>query len=91
MMEVWKFRLVPGKQKLQMSEGAIILHVHEQNGDAFLWAQVHYPTGMLVDRHIMVVATGEPFDENEVYEYVGSVHLDRGVLVFHVYELYPLS
>ena len=90
MMEVWKFRLIPGKQKIEMSEGAIILHVHEQADDVFLWAQVH-STGMKVDRHIMVVATGEPFDENEVYEYVGSVHLDRGVLVFHVYELYPLS
>lgn len=87
MMQVWKFRLKPGKQKIEMSEGAIILHVHEQNDDVFLWAQVH-PTGMVVDRHIMVVATGQSFDDREVCEYIGSVHLNRGALVFHVYELY---
>ena len=85
MMEVWKFKLIPGKQTISMSEGAEILHVHEQGGDAFIWAQVH-PTGMVADRHIKVVATGEPFDEQEVAEYLGTVHI--GALVFHVFELY---
>ena len=65
----------------------------EKTEDCWLWkgAKRWDGYGLVVingKQYIMVVATGQSFDDREVCEYIGSVHLNRGALVFHVYELY---
>lgn len=78
---VWKYLLGPGLTNIPMSAGARLLHAHEQDGRAYVWAEVD-PTARCVDRWVRVVGTGHEFPPGGTY--VGTFHLDG--LVFHVYD-----
>lgn len=78
---VWKFLLGPNVNNIPMSAGARLLHVHEQGGQAYLWAEVD-PTARRSPRYVRVVATGQEFPLGG--SYIGTFHLDG--LVFHVYD-----
>jgi hypothetical protein len=78
---VWKFVLGPGVTNVPMSAGARLLHVHEQDGRAYLWAEVD-PDAPTVDRWVRVVGTGMEFPPGGTY--IGTFHLSG--LVFHAYD-----
>ena len=86
MREIWKYTLRPGKQSFGIPQGASVLHTHEQRGEVCLWALVD-PTERQAERVFEVVATGQPFDLLGKYLYIGTVHLEGGLLVFHVFEI----
>lgn len=89
---VWKYPLaVQVEQTIDMPFGARVIHVAEQHGEPTLWAEVigtdpwvrklHRP------RRFYIIGTGHVFDTRGAQiEYRGTVMLQRGHLVLHVYE-----
>lgn len=80
---VWKFALQM-ECTISMPLGSKVLHVHEQDGGVYVWAEVN-PSQVMVDRHFRIYGTGHPMPDN-AGAYLGTVHLSGGALVFHVYE-----
>ena len=81
---IWKFPLkTDGHQPVEMPNGAILLTVAEQFGAIWLWAEVD-PDEPKVNRNIFVYATGHAIPDDPG-EFVGSVLLLGGSLVFHIY------
>jgi hypothetical protein len=70
-----------------MQKGAEIIHIAEQYGDICMWAIVDTDAEQ-EKRCFNIVETG-----HEIYndmginrKYIGSVHLDGGSFVFHIFE-----
>lgn len=96
MRTIWKFQLSPFTEDYEMPRGARCLHVHEQHGDGWVWAEVE-TANPLVNHRLIVVPTGTAIPATR-YGYVGSFHLvdlqvfhsfhlvEDGLLVFHVYD-----
>lgn len=87
MMRIYKFTLKPGAHDYEMSDGAELLHVANQHENVCLWAMVDN-TKPISKRRIGVVPTGIDFDA-ENSKYVGTVSLQGGNLIFHVFEKLP--
>lgn len=89
MITIWKFILDPHNLKLEMPVAAEILSVQAQHDNICLWAKVD-PTAEKIARHFDVFGTGStetPDDPIGTFRrYVGTVMLDQGSLVFHIYE-----
>lgn len=85
MRRIFKYslRLGAGPQPVEMPAGANVVHIHEQNNQACLWAEVD-PDAEPVLRVFSVYETGESIDDDR-WRYVGTVHLDWAV--WHVYEV----
>jgi hypothetical protein len=82
-MEVWKYDITEPDSALSMPVGAETLHVAEQRGRWCLWVRVD-PTQRAEEvRRFRVVGTGHSHAEGE---YVGTLLMDGGALVFHVFE-----
>lgn len=87
-MEIWKFVLRPGVVELDMPIGARTLTVHEQRGQCCLWAEVNIKMPA-TKRQFEVYGTGRPLENltDSIRRYVGTVYMDGGELVWHVYEI----
>lgn len=84
MKQIWKFN-VPTFGTIDIPKGAELLSVHAQNDAVCLWALVD-PTAVPVRRLFVTYGTGHPIaDENG--KYIGTVHLEGGALVLHVFEI----
>ena len=84
MKAIWKFTLHGPKQKVDMPKGAQILSLQTQHNEPTIWA--------LVDEHaenesrvFISVPTGARFDPEDG-AYLGTVQMNGGSLVFHIYE-----
>ena len=87
MKTIWKFVLpVEDFVGFEMPRGAQILTVQVQNNQICMWALVD-PTAPKDRRHFQVVGTGHPFKNWQQCNYIGSVQMLQGELVFHVYEM----
>jgi len=87
MKVVWKFPLtVNSVQVLSLPEGAIPLHVNAQDNEPFLWCLCDSSQPVYADREFRFVTTGETFS-NTYLQYIGTVHLDNGHFVAHVFEV----
>ena len=89
-MRIWKWPLqITDRQAQMMPAGAEVLTVQMQGHQPQLWALVdpEKPRGL---RHFQAVATGEPFDD-EGMKYVATFQINGGSLVFHLFELMPLT
>lgn len=84
------------EQIIDMPDGATILSVATRAGsrvlqgvgsheEVHLWALVD-PDAPLRPRRLRVAGTGHPLPEAEGLEFLGSVQLSAGQLVFHVFE-----
>lgn len=89
MQEIWKYKLEPGTNTVTMPNGAKILCVQTQSNAPVMWALVD-PNEDGKDRVFEVVDTGWPFPDNQERKYIGTFQLDRGFLVFHVFEIIEL-
>jgi hypothetical protein len=86
MMTIWKFPLTTtDEQVVQMPRNAVILSAQVQGQDICLWAMVN-PESPKEGRHIRIVGTGHPFPEGRYCKFIGTVQLEGGSLVFHVFE-----
>lgn len=88
---VWKFQLeasaFQGVQEIEMSAGAKIIKVGLQRGHICLWAWYNdHPDAPKAMRRIAVVGTGHPAPSFDEAEHLGSVIMDGGNLVWHVFE-----
>ena len=89
MKKIWKYTILPGTDSILMPKGATILHVDEQFNKVCLWVEID-PTPALpkIERFFEVFGTGQRIYEDMGVErnYLGTVKLEAGALIFHVYE-----
>lgn len=83
MKAIWKYAINP-LTTISIPEGARLLSVETQDNQPQLWALVD-PTKAKEQRTFRAVATGQDFEE-EGHVYVGTVHINHGSLVFHIFE-----
>lgn len=85
MQAIWKFPLAFGLNQVALPTGAQIRHVGAQLNGICLWAEINTDELKREERLFSVYATG---DEHSTFKenYVGTVLLMEGALVFHVYE-----
>jgi len=85
MMVVYKYPLLAQNDfVIMLQKGAKILHVEMQHGKPQMWV-LQNPNASQVQRHFMLVATGEPRDDIEGAEFVGTFLAQGGVFVFHLF------
>ena len=90
MKGIWKFRLpIEDYPSIEMPVGAKPLFVAEQNAEPFLWALVDPDDKQEATEihRFRVVGTGHRLEDREAGSYVGSLILQGGLLVFHVFDL----
>lgn len=71
-------------QSVDMPIGSEILSVKEQYNEVVLYALVD-PTRDKRSRKIVIIATGQEYENLHASQYIGTVSLDRGILMFHVF------
>ena len=86
MKTIYKYELpINDEVTLDMPSGAEILCVQEQHQQVMLWAVVNHDNPVAEKRFYMR-GTGHPMYEAENANYISSVQLSGGALVFHVFE-----
>jgi hypothetical protein len=87
MKQVWEYTIKPNELVHEVPAGGIIRCVDEQFGEVCAWIEVD-PKAPKNKRRFEVYGTGQPINEDmgNQREYLGSVKLEGGALVFHVYE-----
>ena len=74
-----------GRWDMSLPKGAKVLAVASQRNEPQLWALID-PSKDDECRQFMVVPTGRSFDAERVV-YIGTIQLDDGQFVGHVFEL----
>lgn len=83
MKTIWKYEIpLEDTFSLSMPEGAQVLTVQLQGGIPSLWAMVE-PSAPQEERRFAVIGTGNPI--GEVGDYIATIQLHGGELVFHVF------
>ncbi len=82
---IYKYELpIEDEARVVMPLNAIVLSVQVQRGRPCLWAQVD-PGARNVARYFRVIGTGHPIDQAPG-KFLGTIQLEGGALVFHVFE-----
>jgi len=79
---IYKYPLPADVNDVSMPRDARFLHAAEQNGMIMVWAEVDTRQPP-VRRRLHVVGTGGSVPD--FAEHIGSLLLDGGMLVFHIY------
>ena len=88
-MSIWKFPFqVSDFLTISMPLGANILSIQVQRDVPTIWAMVN-PNAQLVTRSFRCFGTGHPIPSGLPLEFVGTVQMFDGELVFHVFEDLP--
>ena len=83
---IWKYRLdVADEQIITMPRFAKILTAELQQGEPSIWVHVD-PDERLVPHSILMVGTGHQREDLVGVDYVGTVQMHGGSLVFHVFD-----
>jgi len=84
---IWKYELdIVGHQTLMIPAGGIVLSVQIQKGVACIWVLVN-PEKEKVERKFAIFGTGHPITTvNSGRNFIGTIQIDGGNLVFHVFE-----
>ncbi len=86
MTKVYKFPLeISDEQKVSMPEGAKVLTVQVHKGWPCLWAECN-PDKEPVFRTFLIRGTGHPIDDDIKKEYIGTIQMLDGSIVYHVFE-----
>ncbi|MDR6218688.1 hypothetical protein [Deinococcus soli (ex Cha et al. 2016)] len=86
MHRIFKYPLTgEARQVIELPAGARLLHVDDQRGTLTLWAAVD-PGADAVDTYfIRIYLTGERVDLDLIGPHLGTVLLDGGATVVHVF------
>ena len=86
-MRVFKYEIpVANEPTVRLPKGAGILSVGQQNNKMYLWALVN-PSEQQTERRVLRIAgTDHEIAEIEELNFLGTVHMHGGDLVFHVFE-----
>jgi hypothetical protein len=84
---IWKYELsITDRQTVMIPAWGRILSVQMQKGVACLWVLVN-PENEKVKRHFAIYGTGHPVKPpGQNRQFVGTIQLNGGDLVFHVFE-----
>lgn len=84
---IYKYELRPGDTRIDLPAGAKVLTTASQQDKVFIWAEVD-PSAQIEPRMFQVFATGQIIRQGMGIsrEYIGTVHMERIGLVFHIYE-----
>lgn len=87
MKQIWKYPLEETDQQIiLMPAGSKILHLAVQYEVACIWAEVYLEAPM-EHRKFYFVGTGHPMPLEPTHlEYLGTVVMHEGRLVWHIYE-----
>lgn len=86
MKAIWKYTVpIQDVFSFSMPDGAQVLTVQMQDGLPQLWAVVD-TDNPCVDRWFRLGGTGHPLGDDGL-RYIGTVQLDGGALVFHLFEI----
>ncbi len=87
MKTVWKFEIEEQDFiELNLPVGAKPLSVHPQIEGIFMWVLLDPNEKQMEQRYFRLCGTGHPMDDSN-YEFIGTVQLLRGSLVFHLFEI----
>ena len=87
MKAIHKYPLtLQGEEKVSLPEGARILCVQNQRETICIWAVVDPDITSHEERTFMIIGTGHIHDSIPTGGYIGTVQLQDGFLVFHVFE-----
>lgn len=86
MRTIWKFTILHDNV-FNVPIGAEILSAHEQRGEVSLWMLVD-PSAEREPRRFASFWTGAKIPDTPI-KFIGTVHLDGGATVFHVFEILP--
>ena len=87
MRKIWKIQLrAQDNQVVAMPIGSQILTVQIQKGNICLWFSVDPEENQLVERHIRIIGTGKPIIDEPVLQYIGTVQMAEGDLIWHIFE-----
>lgn len=85
---IWKYQLeLDDEQVVMMPRHSKIIACQVQNDQICLWARVNSKQPTLDRRVIRIVGTGHPCEEVSL-EHLGTVQMEGGRLIFHVFENY---
>ena len=85
MATIYKYQLKAGRTALSMPQGAQVLTVQMQNGEACLWAKVN-PSKPHEVRSFDLRGTGHTMPDDPRLTYVATFQMDDGALVWHVFD-----
>lgn len=96
MRRIFKYEVsreyTPGKQlgsTIQVPKGSVFLSIQtqytEEHESVQTWWIVPDNEQALVSRTIVLICTGETFSASELSNYIGTVQLAKGQLVFHAF------
>lgn len=85
-MKIFKYKIeLTDHPSIDMPINAKILHLDDQYGDLFLWAEIDEEE-TVVPTSFRIYGTGHLLDEgHSSYTFIGTV-LDRRGLVWHIYK-----
>ena len=88
MRVVYKYQIPPrqGEFELELPKGAVPLYVNEQHGDECLWVLIDDQIRERSVRSFFCAGTGCTMPEDDI-QYVGSLFMDGGSAVQHVFEV----
>lgn len=98
-MKIFKYEIpICDKFQLELPEGAKIIEINTQFEIPFFWAIID-ENAPLKKRFFSVVGTGEPFNPDETWEYIGTAHINEKpamnivapVFVWHLFEIKKLE
>jgi hypothetical protein len=87
MRTIHKYELFP-ETVLDIPRGATVLSVQVQREKPYLWAEVD-TSNELTKRKFIGVGTGHTIPSEARLSFIGTVQLEGGALVFHIYEVLP--
>ena len=86
MNQIWKYTFHPDTKSFDIPKGANIISVDNQHENICMWAEVDTDQPEET-RYFEVIGTGHNYPAGFVtLEYIGSVQLSGGSLIFHIYE-----
>jgi len=87
-MKIFKYNVAPQKIiTIPMPQGAEILSFQVQHGEPCIWALVD-EKAIFENRYFKLFGTGHEVyqDMGVVRKFIGTIQLDNGNLVFHLFE-----
>ena len=88
-MRIWKYGVpIQGEPiELSMPLGAVPLHLDVQRGEPCLWVNVRLLEPWTL-RRFQWVGTGHDFDDEATIDHVGTIQIDGGRCVWHLFEIH---
>jgi hypothetical protein len=89
MKTVYKYEIEPKElQEINLPIQSKILSVAEQEGELYLWAEIDLDNHHIEEpRTLRIAGTGWTLEDGENRKFIGTAHMPKQKLVWHVYEV----